>query len=96
MPPSTSRVNSSPGAFLKRSLTIFIGNTASPGSSTVTPAARQITEVFISVAWSITDSADAFINIDESMLTVPPAEVLLSARLQLPRNCFLFTASFIG
>ena len=80
---------------MKRSLTILIGNTASPGSVTVMPDAKQIIDVFISVACSSTDSKSALTRIDESMLTDPEADVLLSARPQLARNCFLLIVSFM-
>ena len=72
-----------------------MGNTASPGSFTVTPDAKQIIDVFMSVACSSTDSKPALTRIDERMLTDPEADVLLSARPQLARNCFLLIVSFL-
>ena len=95
LPSETVRLNSSPGAFLKSSLTIFTGKTASPGSRTFIPDAVQIIDVLISVACKVTLSSDALTRTEERMLIELELEVLLSASPQLWRNNFLFIESFI-
>ena len=95
LPSGYSKVKFLSGRFLKELTDYFTGNTASPGSRTLTPDAEQIIEKFLYLLPEALPYPYPLTRTDERILIELELEVLLSASPQLWRNNFLFIKSFI-